>query len=35
VHGGPLVLDTPTIAASNGAIHPDLVQALKEVAAIR
>ena len=35
VHGGPLVLDTPTIAASNGPIHSDMIQALKEVAAIR
>jgi len=33
VHGGPLDLAAPTIAASNGPIHSDLLQALKEVAA--
>ena len=33
VHGAPLDLTAPTIAASNGLIHSDLLQALKEVAA--
>jgi myo-inositol-1(or 4)-monophosphatase len=33
VHGAPLDLAAPTIAASNGPIHSDLLQALKEVAA--
>ncbi|MGH7413706.1 MAG: inositol monophosphatase family protein [Candidatus Rokuibacteriota bacterium] len=33
VHGGPLELEAPTIAASNGAIHSDMVVALEEVAA--
>jgi len=33
VQGGPLDLVAPTIAASNGPIHSDMVQALKEVAA--
>ena len=33
VHGAPLDLAAPTIAASNGLIHSDLLQALKEVAA--
>jgi myo-inositol-1(or 4)-monophosphatase len=35
VHGGPLDLAAPTIAASNGAIHSDMVQTLREVAAPR
>jgi myo-inositol-1(or 4)-monophosphatase len=33
VHGAPLDLAAPTIAASNGAIHADLLHTLKEVAA--
>ena len=33
VHGGPLDLAAPTIAASNGPIHSEMLEALKEVAA--
>ncbi|MEX2224399.1 MAG: inositol monophosphatase family protein [Candidatus Rokuibacteriota bacterium] len=33
VHGGPLDLAVPTVAASNGSIHSDLILALKEVTA--
>lgn len=33
VHGGPLDLEAPTIAASNGAIHSDMLLALEEVTA--
>jgi myo-inositol-1(or 4)-monophosphatase len=33
VHGGPLDLAAPTIAASNGPIHSEMLHALKEVAA--
>jgi len=33
VTGAPLDLAAPTIAASNGPIHSDLLHALKEVAA--
>jgi hypothetical protein len=33
VHGEPLDLGAPTIAASNGHIHSELLQSLKEVAA--
>jgi myo-inositol-1(or 4)-monophosphatase len=32
VAGGPLDLGAPSIAATNGAIHPEIITALKEVA---
>jgi myo-inositol-1(or 4)-monophosphatase len=32
VAGGPLDLGAPSIAATNGAIHPEIIEALKEVA---
>jgi myo-inositol-1(or 4)-monophosphatase len=35
VHGGPLDLGAPSITASNGAIHPEILEALKEVASTR
>ncbi len=35
VSGGPLDLDAPSIAASNGPIHPQILAALKEVASTR
>jgi myo-inositol-1(or 4)-monophosphatase len=35
VSGGPLDLDAPSIAASNSAIHPEILAALKEVASRR
>jgi hypothetical protein len=35
VYGGPLDLGAPSITASNGAIHPEIISALKEVASTR
>ena len=35
VHGGPLDLTAPSITASNGAIHAEILEALKEVASTR
>ena len=35
VSGSPLDLDAPSIAATNGAIHPQVLEALKEIAAGR